>query len=48
MGKAPSLFTGDKRVCNLGYDKDGHITVEQTEPLPIQVLSITGTLGAYD
>ena len=48
MGKAPSLFTGDKRVCNLGYDKDGHITVIQNDPLPIQILSITGTLGAYD
>ena len=41
-------FTGDKRVTNLGWDRDGQITVKQTQPLPMTILGITGTLVTSD
>jgi hypothetical protein len=44
MGAPIPAFTGDKRVTNLGWDRNGQITVEQTQPLPMTVLAITGTL----
>ena len=42
------VFTGDKRVTNLGWDKDGQIVIEQTQPLPMTVLGISGTLVSSD
>ena len=44
MGAPIPAFTGDKKVTNLGWDREGQITVEQTQPLPMTVLGITGTL----
>jgi len=44
MGAPIPAFTGDKRVTNLGWDRNGQITVEQTQPLPMTILAITGTL----
>jgi len=44
MGAPIPAFTGDKRVTNLGWDRNGQITVEQTQPLPMTVLMITGTI----
>ena len=41
-------FTGDKRVMNLGWDREGQVTIEQTQPLPLTVLGITGTLMVID
>ncbi len=48
MGQSIPQFTGDKRVTNLGWDRDGQITVQQTQPLPMTVLGITGTLLTVD
>ena len=48
MGEPIPAFTGDKRVTNLGWDRDGQITIQQTQPLPLTVLSITGTLVTSD
>ncbi|BAQ86428.1 putative tail tubular protein B [uncultured Mediterranean phage uvMED] len=48
MGQNIPEFTGDKRVTNLGWDRDGQITVEQTQPLPMTILGITGTLVTSD
>ena len=48
MGQPIPAFTGDKRVTNLGWDRDGQITIQQTQPLPLTVLSITGTLVTSD
>ena len=48
MGTNIPQFTGDKRVTNLGWDRDGQITVEQTQPLPMTILGITGTLVTSD
>ena len=33
---------------NLGWDREGQVTIEQTQPLPLTVLGITGTLMVID
>lgn len=44
MDEPPALFTGDVEKRNLGYDEDGYVIVEQTQPLPLTVVCIYGTL----
>ncbi|MEN6537913.1 MAG: hypothetical protein ABFD60_07785 [Bryobacteraceae bacterium] len=44
LDEPPPLYTGDKDVTPLGWDEDGSITITQTQPLPINVLMITGNL----
>ena len=44
MDKPPPVFTGDKRVTNLGWDTDGYIEIIQDQPLPMSILMISGTL----
>lgn len=44
MGQNIQPFTGDKRVANLGWDREGQIIIEQDQPLPMTVLGLTGTL----
>ncbi len=48
MGEGIDVFTGDKRVSKLGWDKDGRITIKQTQPLPLTILSIFGVLDIGD
>ena len=48
MGQDIAEFTGDKRVSNLGWNTEGQIEIEQTQPLPMTVLGITGTLVTSD
>jgi len=48
MGQNIPEFTGDKRVTNLGWDRDGQIEIKQEQPLPMTVLGITGTLVTSD
>jgi len=48
VGQNIPPFTGDKRVTNTGWDREGKITIEQTQPLPMTVLGITGTLVTSD
>ena len=48
MGQNIPEFTGDKRVTNLGWDRDGQIEILQEQPLPMTVLGITGTLVTTD
>ena len=48
MGQDIPEFTGDKRVSNLGWNREGQIEIEQTQPLPMTVLGITGTLVTSD
>ncbi|ANS03922.1 hypothetical protein [uncultured Mediterranean phage uvDeep-CGR2-AD3-C191] len=48
MDSPPALFTGDKRVSNLGWDREGRIEVKQTQPLPLQVSAIFGTFETHD
>ena len=48
MGQPIPLFTGDKRVSNLGWDRKGQVTIEQNQPLPLTVLGITGTIVTSD
>ena len=45
MGEPIPAFTGDKKVTNLGWDRSGQITVQQTQPLPMTILGITGTIA---
>lgn len=49
LGSPPPLFTGEKRqTFPGGYELDGDIYVEQTQPLPLTVRSITAKTGIYD
>jgi len=48
MGQNIEEFTGDKRVINLGWDRDGQIIIKQEQPLPMTILGITGTLVTSD
>ena len=49
LGSAPPLFTGEKvQTFNGGYELEGDIYVEQTQPLPMTVRSITVKTGIYD
>lgn len=49
MGSAPPLFTGEKiQTFPGGHELEGDIYVEQTQPLPLCVRSITAKLGIYD
>ena len=48
MGTNIPEFIGDKRVSNLGWDRDGQVTIQQTQPLPMTILGITGTLVTSD
>ncbi|MCS5590731.1 MAG: hypothetical protein NZ824_12275 [Candidatus Thioglobus sp.] len=48
MDSKVSSFTGDKRVSNLGWDRDGIIEIKQEQPLPLTVLAIHGTLTTSD
>jgi len=48
MGSGPGLFSGDKRVTNLGWDTDGIIEIKQEQPLPMTILGIHGTLTTVD
>src|SRR6266404_1756146 len=48
MDSPPPLFTGEKKVSNLGFDTDGRIEIKQTQPLPMTVLAIIGVLSVSD
>ena len=45
MGSAPALFSGDKKVMNLGYDKDGFIEIKQEQALGMHVIAIGGDIN---
>lgn len=48
MGYAPPLFTGEKeQTFSGGYELEGNIYIEQTQPLPMTVRSITAKLQIY-
>ena len=38
-------FDGDKEITGSGWDTEGRITVEQTQPYPMSLLAIFGTLS---
>ena len=48
MGEPIPQFTGDKRVTNLGWNREGQVTIQQEQPLPLTVLAITGTQTTSD
>jgi len=47
-GSPPPLFTGEKRqTFSGGYELDGDIYIEQTQPLPMTVRTIIAKLGIH-
>lgn len=44
----PPIFSGDKKVPNLGWDTDGYVTIEQRDPLPQTVVMLSGVLEVGD
>lgn len=46
MGSAPSLFSGDKKVMNLGYDRDGFVEIKQEQALDMHVVAIGGDINS--
>jgi hypothetical protein len=48
MDTPPPLFSGDRKVRNLGRDTDATITIEQRQPLPMSVVAVFGTIGVGD
>ena len=40
MGSPPAAFTGDKKVMNLGYDRDGFVEIRQEQPLDFHVVAV--------
>ena len=44
MDQSPEPFDGDFIVTNTGWDRDGEVTIEQTQPLPITILGMFGSL----
>lgn len=42
------LFTGDRKVSGVGWDTEGRITVQQTQPYPMTLLAVFGTLSVGD
>lgn len=44
----PPIFSGDKKVPNMGWDTDGYVTIEQRQPLPQTVTMLSGVLEVGD
>lgn len=44
MDQAPDPINGDVITVNTGWDRDGEISITQTQPLAITVLGVFGTL----
>jgi hypothetical protein len=44
----PNVFTGDRDVTQNGWDTLGRVTVEQTQPYPMTLLALFGTLTVGD
>jgi len=45
MNEKVAAFTGDKKVSNMGWDKDGFVEVKQEQPLDMHVVAIGGDLN---
>lgn len=49
MDRPPSLFTGDKRVTfPQGYNKNGQMRLQQTQPLPFNIIALFPKVEVYD
>lgn len=48
LGEGVEFFTGDVRIGNLGYDRDGRVLLEQQQPFPCNILCIFGPLSVSD
>jgi hypothetical protein len=48
MDESLEAVTGDEYALNTGWDREGEITIEQTLPLPFNVLGVFGHLEVED
>lgn len=48
MDRPVPLFTGDKIVTTMGWDKDARVTIQRTQPLPLIVLATIFVLNVGD
>ncbi len=49
MNSPPALFTGDKQVpYNKGYETQGNIEIQQTQPLPMHIISLVAHIKTND
>lgn len=48
MGTVEPLLSELVRVSNLGFDRQGSVTVEQDLPMPCMVLGVFGTVAVHD
>jgi hypothetical protein len=49
MGSPPALFTGDKEVpYNQGFEEGGNIEIQQTQPLPQNIVAIIAHVKTND
>lgn len=48
MDSVEPSFTGTKQIANLGWNRDGELTFEQTLPLPATILGYSGELDVGD
>lgn len=48
MDSVEPSFTGAKQIANLGWSRDGSISMEQTLPLPATILGYSGDLDVGD
>ena len=46
MNEKVALFSGDKKVSNMGWDKDGFVEVKQEQPLDMHIVAIGGDLNS--
>lgn len=44
LGDPPALFSGDKRLNVTGWDDTATVTIQQTQPLPSNILLLSGIL----
>lgn len=48
MDQGPPAFTGDKKISNLGWSREGLLSFEQELPLPATLLAYYGELDVAD
>ena len=48
LGVGVPLFSGDKPISHLGWDRDGRLTLEQQQPLPCTIIGLYSLLGVED
>ena len=48
LGVGVPLFSGDKPISHLGWDRDGRLTITQDQPLPMTLVGVYSLMGTED